>query len=68
MWFDFGIKGKNPVDAVTFFNKSHKPVEIKVEELTDLLPQNFQKIYVRVYAKQPEQRHLIEQCVKKFFS
>ena len=37
---DFGMKGKNPVDAVTFFNKSGETVKIKREQETNMVSHN----------------------------
>ncbi|XP_046843284.1 deoxynucleoside triphosphate triphosphohydrolase SAMHD1-like [Xenia sp. Carnegie-2017] len=63
---DFGMKGKNPVDAVTFFIKSGENVEIKREQVSRMLPQNFQERYIRVYAKHPENKEQTE-LIKKTF-
>ncbi|XP_046841918.1 deoxynucleoside triphosphate triphosphohydrolase SAMHD1-like [Xenia sp. Carnegie-2017] len=63
---DFGMKGMNPVEAVTFFEKSGENVEIKREQVSRMLPQNFQERYIRVYAKYSEKKEQTE-LIKKTF-
>ena len=66
--FDFGMKDKNPVDAVRFFDKSRRETfPIKREKVSKMLPQNFQETYVRVYAKNPERNEDQIQLINKIF-
>ncbi|XP_046842295.1 deoxynucleoside triphosphate triphosphohydrolase SAMHD1-like [Xenia sp. Carnegie-2017] len=66
--FNFGMKDKDPIDAVTFYNKSHKPVRVGKEHVSQMLPQNFHERFVRVYAKQPENAQLLQRCFKAWCS
>ena len=64
----FGMKDKDPVDAVVFYNKSYQPHEVTKEQVSQMLPQKFRERYVRVYAKSREDSELIQQCFKEWCS
>ena len=67
----FGMKHKDPVDAVVFYNKSYQPLKVGKEQVSQMLPQKFHERYVRVYAKSREDSKLIQQiqqCFEKWCS
>ena len=64
----FGMKYKDPVDAVVFYNKSYQPLRVRKEQVSQILPQKFHERYVRVYAKSREDSELIQQCFEKWCS
>ena len=64
----FGMKHKDPVDAVVFYNKSYQPLKVRKEQVSQMLPQKFHERYVRVYAKSREDSELIQQCFDKWCS
>ena len=65
---NFGMKKKNPVDNVVFFDKSNKAFKFCKEQVSQMLPQNFHERYVRVYAKSREDIicQKIQKCFKKW--
>ena len=66
---DFGKGDENPVDNVIFFDKSHIPRKIPREQVSPILPQKFNEIYVRMYAKKSrDDCKLIWECFKKWCS
>ena len=64
----FGMKHKDPVDAVVFYNKSYQPLKVRKEQVSQILPQKFHERYVRVYAKSRKDSELIQQCFDKWCS
>ena len=67
----FGMKHKDPVEAVVFYNKSYQPLKVRKEQVSQILPQKFHERYVRVYAKSREDSKLIQQiqqCFEKWCS
>ena len=64
----FGMKHKDPVDAVVFYNKSYQPLKVRKEQVSQMLPQKFHERYVRVYAKSREDSELIQKCFEKWCS
>ena len=64
----FGMKDKDPVDAVVFYNKSYQPHKVGKEQVSQMLPQKFRERYVRVYAKSREDSELIQKCFKEWCS
>jgi HD superfamily phosphohydrolase len=59
---NFGMKHKDPVDSVVFYNKSYQPLRVRKEQVSQILPQKFHERYIRVYAKCHEFFHIIQQC------
>ena len=62
----FGMKHKDPVDAVFFYTKSHQPMKLRKEQVSQTLPQKFHEQYVRVYAKSHKDSKLVQQCFEKW--
>ena len=62
----FGMKHRDPVDAVVFYNKSYQALRVRKEQVSQILPQKFHERYVRVYAKSREDSELIQQCFEKW--
>ncbi|XP_046843278.1 deoxynucleoside triphosphate triphosphohydrolase SAMHD1-like [Xenia sp. Carnegie-2017] len=65
---NFGKKSKNPIDAVMFFNKSLEVIRIKREQVSGILPRDFEDKYFRVYARNPDQKELIRRLFKEWCS
>ncbi|XP_046842768.1 deoxynucleoside triphosphate triphosphohydrolase SAMHD1-like [Xenia sp. Carnegie-2017] len=65
---NFGMKGKNPIDAVMFFNKSLEVIRIKREQVSGILPRDFEDKYFRVYARNPDHKELIRHLFIKWCS
>ena len=59
---NFGMKHRDPIDSVVFFNKSYQPLKVRKEQVSQLLPQKFHERYVRVYAKSREDTEMVENC------
>ena len=64
----FGMKHRDPVDSVVFYNKSHKPMRVRKEQVSQILPQKFHERYLRVYAKSREHCGGIERCFQAWCS
>ena len=53
---NFGMKEKDPVESVVFYNKSfNKAVQLRKNIVSEMLPQKFSEQYVRVYGKNLKQ-------------
>ena len=63
---DFGMKQKNPVDNVVFYDKSEKTFKFRKEQVSQILPEKFHERYVRVYAKSPKHSESIKKYFKKW--
>uniref|UniRef100_A0A667Z8P5 HD/PDEase domain-containing protein n=1 Tax=Myripristis murdjan TaxID=586833 RepID=A0A667Z8P5_9TELE len=50
---DYGMKGENPIDNVYFYSKKNpdKPKRISKEQVSKLLPADFNETFLRVYWK-----------------
>ena len=48
---DFGKKDEDPVESVVFFNKDEKPLQIRKNIVSGMLPSKFSERFVRVYGK-----------------
>ena len=59
-YMSFGMKNKNPVEQVTFFAKNGQPLEIRSDQLSDMLPKTFQETYIRVFCKKDSQKQITE--------
>ncbi len=64
----FGMKDKDPVDGVVFYNKSYQPLRVRKEQVSQILPQKFHERYVRVFAKSREDSELIQRCFEAWCS
>jgi HD superfamily phosphohydrolase len=64
----FGMEHKDPVDAVVFYNKSYQPLEVRKDQVSQILPQRFHERYVRVYAKSREDSVTIQRCFEAWCS
>ena len=64
----FGMEHKDPVDAVVFYNKSYQPLEVRKDQVSQILPQKFHERYVRVYAKSREDSVTIQRCFEAWCS
>ncbi|CAB4021772.1 Hypothetical predicted protein [Paramuricea clavata] len=64
----FGMKHKDPVDAVVFYNKSYQPFKVRKEQVSQILPQKFHERYVRVYAKSREDSVTMRRCFEAWCS
>ena len=64
----FGMKNCDPVNSVIFFNKEGQPKKIKKEHISDLLPQQFQEKYIRVYCRDAAKKSLVESSFQSWSS
>ena len=52
----FGMKEKDPVESVVFFNKNfNKAIQLRKNIVSEMLPQKFSEQFVRVYGKNIKQ-------------
>ena len=58
----FGMKDRDPIDSVIFFNKAHHPLKVRKEQVSQLLPQKFHERYIRVYAKSRDDTEIVQRC------
>ncbi|XP_029912428.1 deoxynucleoside triphosphate triphosphohydrolase SAMHD1-like [Myripristis murdjan] len=66
---DYGMKGENPIDKVYFYSKKKpdKPYRISKEEVSKLLPADFNETFLRVYWKgEPDDDESLETATDKF--
>lgn len=51
--FDYGMKDENPIDHMRFYMKEDpsKPVKVRKDQVSEMLPQKFTEQSVRVYCK-----------------
>ena len=72
-YFSFGKKGQNPLKKMHFFGKNGKLKEGSLNDLSSLLPRNFEETYFRVYCKNPEKDESVEKaftnwCIQNGYS
>lgn len=61
----FGMKHKDPVDSIVFFNKElNKAIQLRKNVVSEMLPQKFIEQYIRVYAKNSRQKDLVGKCFR----
>eukprot|EP00794_Sanderia_malayensis_P018294 gene18294-20117_t len=58
----FGMREADPIDNVIFFTKDNKPIFIKKEEISEMLPQKFSEKYIRVYCRNAAKKSLVEEA------
>ena len=65
--FDYGKGDEDPIDHVRFYRKDNpeKPVIVRKDQVSQMLPQSFRERYVRVYCKRLDQPSL--QAARKYF-
>ncbi|TNN49460.1 Deoxynucleoside triphosphate triphosphohydrolase SAMHD1 [Liparis tanakae] len=74
---DYGMKDKNPVNNVHFYCKDDpdKAVQIRKNQVSKLLPEQFAEQLIRVYCKKTDERsleaakkHFVQWCMDENFS
>ncbi|KAI9002319.1 hypothetical protein BC832DRAFT_593626 [Gaertneriomyces semiglobifer] len=68
-WLKLGyaMKDRNPVDNIGFFSKWHPDVKFHVpkEHVSSFIPNDFEEITLRVYARNNDKRQRIQQAFRK---
>ena len=51
--FDYGMQDENPIDHMRFYMKEDpsRPVRVRKDQVSEMLPQKFSEQSVRVYCK-----------------
>ncbi|XP_075957530.1 deoxynucleoside triphosphate triphosphohydrolase SAMHD1 isoform X2 [Anarhichas minor] len=74
---DYGMKEKNPINNVRFYCKDdpNKAIQIRKNQVSKLLPEQFAEQLIRVYCKKTDDRsleaakkHFVQWCMNKNFS
>ncbi|XP_010790741.1 LOW QUALITY PROTEIN: deoxynucleoside triphosphate triphosphohydrolase SAMHD1-like [Notothenia coriiceps] len=67
IYMDYGMKDKNPINNVRFYCKddSSKAIQIRKNQVSKLLPEQFAEQLIRVYCKKTDDRSL--EAAKKHF-
>lgn len=67
VFLDYGMKDKNPVDHVRFYNKKDPtaPIQVRKDQVSDLLPEKFAEQLIRFYCKKPDEASL-QQATEAF--
>lgn len=62
VFLDYGMKDKNPIDHVRFYNKKDPtaPIQVRKDQVSDLLPEKFAEQLIRFYCKKPDEASLQE--------
>ncbi|XP_057289814.1 deoxynucleoside triphosphate triphosphohydrolase SAMHD1-like [Hydractinia symbiolongicarpus] len=60
----YGMKDQNPVEEVIFFTKDGKPIKLRREYLSDILPNSFLEKLIRVYCTKREKRLAVKNSFK----
>lgn len=61
------MKDNNPVDSVDFYKYKGQKIKIKAEDVSLMLPKQFQEMHVRIFIKQHENENNIMNRIKKGF-
>ncbi|XP_057289717.1 deoxynucleoside triphosphate triphosphohydrolase SAMHD1-like [Hydractinia symbiolongicarpus] len=56
----YGMKDQNPVEEVIFFTKDGKPIKLRREYLSDILPNSFFEKLIRVYCTKREKKQEVK--------
>jgi len=66
--FDYGMRDRNPIDAVRFYQKNNpnKPIILRKEEVSNMLPENFVEQQMRIYFRKNDPSSL-EKAKRCFF-
>ncbi|XP_051281652.1 deoxynucleoside triphosphate triphosphohydrolase SAMHD1 isoform X2 [Dicentrarchus labrax] len=74
---DYGMKEKNPINNVRFYckNNPNTAIQIRKNQVSKLLPEQFAEQLIRVYCKKTDERsldaakkHFVQWCMDKNFS
>nr|XP_019952005.1 PREDICTED: deoxynucleoside triphosphate triphosphohydrolase SAMHD1 [Paralichthys olivaceus]XP_019952006.1 PREDICTED: deoxynucleoside triphosphate triphosphohydrolase SAMHD1 [Paralichthys olivaceus] len=74
---DYGMKDKDPINDVRFYCKDDttKAVQIRKNQVSKMLPENFAEQLIRVYFKQTDEKrveaakkHFVQWCMNRNFS
>ncbi|KAJ8303325.1 hypothetical protein KUTeg_019721 [Tegillarca granosa] len=67
VYLDYGMKQKNPIDHVRFYNKKDpsKAIRVRKDEVSQMLPEKFAEQHVRLYCKKTDP-HSLEFAAKCF--
>ncbi|XP_072223758.1 deoxynucleoside triphosphate triphosphohydrolase SAMHD1 [Leuresthes tenuis] len=77
IFMDYGMKEKNPINNVRFFCKDDltKAIQIRKNQVSKLLPEQFAEQLIRVYCKKTDdksleaaKKHFVQWCMNKNFS
>lgn len=58
----FGMKEHDPINSVVFYSKDGRPMKLRKEQISELLPNTFREKYIRVYCKDPAKKKILEEC------
>jgi len=59
VYLSFGMKGKNPIENVTFYRKNGSTFRMVAEQLSHALPSLYEEWFLRVYAKDQKNRDVV---------
>ena len=62
----FGMKDKDPIESVIFFNKDDEPKKIKQDHISHLLPKKFEERFIRVYCRDPSKRDAVGKALESW--
>lgn len=67
VYLDYGMKEKNPIDHVRFYNKKDPtaPIKVRKNDVSDLLPEKFSEQLIRFYCKKSDEASL-QQATEAF--
>lgn len=67
VFLDYGMKDKNPIDHVRFYNKKDPtaPIQVRKDQVSDLLPEKFAEQLIRFYCKKADEASL-QQATEAF--
>ncbi|XP_068566497.1 deoxynucleoside triphosphate triphosphohydrolase SAMHD1 isoform X2 [Cebidichthys violaceus] len=77
IYMDYGMKEKNPINNVHFYCKDdpNKAIQIRKNQVSKLLPEQFAEQLIRVYCKKTDERsleaakkHFVQWCMNENFS
>ncbi|XP_030279786.1 deoxynucleoside triphosphate triphosphohydrolase SAMHD1 [Sparus aurata] len=77
IYMDYGMKEENPINNMRFYCKDdpNKAIQIRKNQVSKLLPEQFAEQLIRVYCKKTDQRsleaakkHFVKWCMDKNFS
>lgn len=67
-YMNYGMKGDNPVNCVKFYGKYDQDTTfyMKHDELNYLVPEKFEELTLRVYARDPEKVPAVQEAFRSF--
>ena len=64
---NYGMAGTNPVDHILFYGKfnSKAAFHIEKQQVSYLVPEEYEEIIIRVFARDPDKVPVVQRCVRK---